>query len=336
VSVVGGSAVVVARAPLRISLGGGGTDLPSYADRFGGHVVSVAIDRYVTVAAQRRAFAAQVRFASLDGVETVSAADRITDPLRRALLRRAGVERDVQVVTLSDVPAGVGLGGSAAFAVAILSALAPDGPPSPRWLAEQASAVEMVDLRRPVGRQDHYIAAYGGVRSFRITPAGVTVEPLYVGPAALAAIDRGLLLFYSGQQRDAGHVLQAQHTRAAQSDRSVLSRLHRIKEIATEVAAAVATGDVPALGGLLDEHWRLKRTLGPGVSTPWTDTLYQRALDAGAAGGKILGAGGGGFLLLAVPADRLSAVRVVLTDAGCTELSFSLPAIPSRVVAPLG
>lgn len=296
-------------------------------------MVSVAIDQYVTVAARRREFAGQVRFAGLDAVSRAASADGVADPLPRALLRRGRAGRDVQLVTLSDVPAGVGLGGSAAFAVAALSALAPDGAP-PRELAEAAAAVEMVDLGRPVGKQDHYIAAYGGLHSFRFTPAGVEVEPVAVDPAALTALGRGLLLFHSGQRRDAGAVLRAQHTRAAAGDRAVLAGLHRIKAIATEVTGAVTAGDVPALGRLLDEHWRLKRTLGPGVSTPRTDALYRRALDAGAAGGKVLGAGGGGFLLLAAPPDRVGDVRGALTAAGCTELPFALPGAPARTVLP--
>ncbi|MGY0236992.1 GHMP family kinase ATP-binding protein [Longispora urticae] len=325
---------VLARAPLRVSLAGGGTDLPSYADRFGGVVVGFAVNRYVGVTVHPRSFDGGVRIA-MERSESVADVAGLRNRFAAAVLARAGFGRDVEVSSFGDVPGGTGMGGSGAFTVALTHALAVvrGATRRPEELAEQASAVEIVDLGRPVGKQDHYLSAFGGVRVLHFgARGGVEVEQVAVDAALDGYLADRLLLFYTGQSRDAGRVLAAQAGRTAGGRDDTVGALHAIRALADDLRTAVTKGDLDDIGRVLDTHWRHKRMLSDQVSSPAIDRLYDCGLAAGAQGGKLLGAGGGGFLLLATAADAQADVRAAMVAEGARELPFELESSGSRAV----
>ncbi|MDA0563798.1 hypothetical protein LG943_05570 [Streptomonospora sp. S1-112] len=328
---------VLAATPLRLSLGGGGTDLPSYARVHGGLVVGFAIDRVVSVAAHPRMFGGGVR-ACLERTETAPTAAGLSDPFTRAALAAHGVDSGVQIASFGDAPPGSGLGGSAAYTVSLLHALhrlgAPHGAVDAGLLAERAAAVEMERLGRPVGKQDHYLAALGGAHVLRVgTDLGVTAEPLKPAPEVVGYIADRLLLFHTGRTRDAGGVLAAQAGRTDAGDRATVRALHAIREVADAMTAAFTAGDTERIGPLLDAHWRHKRALSPAVTTPEIDRLYSAGTAAGADGGKLLGAGGGGFLLLSSRPGRQADIRATMTALGAAELPFAYSPAGTRSLA---
>ncbi|MFE0258070.1 hypothetical protein [Streptomyces sp. NPDC059010] len=329
----------MARAPLRVSLAGGGTDLPSYARAHGGLVISLAIDRHVGVSVFPREFSGGVR-ASWEDTEQVLGAEHLGNPFAREVFRRAGVTGPLQVASFSDAPSGTGLGGSGAFTVSLLHALrhasaCPDGSArvDRRALAEDAAAVEMTDLGRPVGKHDHYMASYGGLRALHITrDLNVHPEELPLSQECAEFFRERLLLFYTGLTRDAGTVLQEQANRATCGDGGVLASLDAIRSLGTDMLEAVGHGRPDDVGPILHEHWTHKARMSPGITTPRIDTLYRVARDAGAEGGKLLGAGGGGFLLVAVRRGQDAAVRAAMWERNARELPFGPDTTGSQAV----
>lgn len=322
--------IVLARAPLRVSLAGGGTDLPSYADRFGSTVVTAAIDRYVAVTVHPRTFDGEISFAG-EQTEHVPDAESMRNRFARAALLRAGVHRSVQVTVCTDAPSGTGLGGSGAFTVALLHALRHAQSPDAAALAEEASMIEMVDLERPVGKHDHYMAAFGGIRVLRIEPSRrVDTEELPVPEAVRHYVRDRLLLFYTGLSRDAGQTLIEQDRSTRHGDDTTMASLHAIGALAEPMADALRSGRVDEIGPLMHEHWSSKQRLGEGITNPRIDKLYQSALGAGSDGGKILGAGGGGFLLLSARAGGSDELRAAMAAQGLRELAFDIDNTGSR------
>lgn len=329
--------VVTTMAPLRISLAGGGTDLPSYHLGRGGDVLSLAISRYVSVSTFERSFDGSVT-TRFDTVTTVSSTDGLSNLLARAALERLGRTADLQVASFADAPSGTGLGSSGAFAVALVHALrgqdAADDDAGRAWMADLASDLEMTDLERSVGRHDHYMAAFGGLRHLAIGLDGA-VDPRPVAAAdgfAQFVADR-LLLFHVGGVRDAGAALSVQDHSTRAGDRSVIGALDGIRDLAHEALAAVEAGDFGVVGDVLHRHWLHKRRLSDRVTNDRIDALYARARDAGATGGKLLGAGGGGFLLVHVPDERAAAsVRSTMAELGRRELTFGLEPRGTRAV----
>ncbi|GIG20597.1 GHMP kinase [Cellulomonas chitinilytica] len=320
---------VTTMAPLRVSLAGGGTDLPSYHLGRGGRVLSLAISRYVCVSAFDRTFDGTVT-TRFDTVATVGSADGVGNPLARAALERLGRTRDVQVASFADAPSGSGLGSSGAFGVALVHALqgadaVPDDDARAR-VADLASDLEMVDLERSVGRHDHYMAAFGGIRELVIAPDGrVDPRPVPVPAGFDEFVAERLLLFHVGGVRDASAALSVQDHSTKAGDRSVIGALDAIHELAVEAVALVEAGEFDAIGEVLHRHWLQKRQLSDRVTNSRVDDLYERARAAGATGGKLLGAGGGGFLLVHVPDARGAAsVRAAMATLGRRELTFAL------------
>jgi D-glycero-alpha-D-manno-heptose-7-phosphate kinase len=326
--------VTLAKAPLRLSLAGGGTDLPSYADQFGGLVISLAINRYVCVAVHPRSFDGAVH-ASWEYTERTPTVEMLQNRFGRASLKRLGVTADLQIASFGDAPSGTGVGGSGAFTVALLHALHLRGgrQPDPVTVAEQASAVEMVDLERPVGKHDHYMAALGGLRLLHIERGGdVVAEELTLSPTLLDYFQERLLLFYTGQSRDAGQVLTAQARRTTAGVDDALRPLHAIRAITDPMLDAIKNDRVDDIGPLLDAHWQAKRQLGDGVTTERVDSLYRRAREHGADGGKLLGAGGGGFVLVSCRPGTQESVRAAMAGAGAAELRFAAETSGSSAV----
>lgn len=325
--------MIVARAPLRISFGGGGTDLPAYYERFGGMVVSAAISPACHVALSRCGGSGAVLDSKDYGLTVVVPPDRhvpISEPLSlpRAVLAwfaaRGLFPSGTRIEMRADVPPGSGLGSSSAMAVALAAAVARyvDVPLSRRTAAEIACAVEIDLLRRPIGRQDQYAAALGGLNTLTFARAGVTVSPMALSEAAERALRDHLVLVSTRRTRDSATVLSSQRA-ASGADGEVTRRLHRLKRIAADMRVALLLGDLPAFGSLLHQSWELKRGLARGVTSGDIDRWYAIARAAGAYGGKIAGAGGGGFFLFCVPPARRLAVLADLRAEGLMPFPFA-------------
>lgn len=316
--------MIISRTPLRISFVGGGTDLPSFYERHGGAVVSAAIDKWINVIVSPR-FEGDVRV-SYSQTEIVGNAAAVEHELVREAMRLTGVPRGVEIVTLADVPSrGTGLGSSSAVTVGLLNALyAFQGIYKPPLeLAEQAAHIEIDVIGKPIGRQDQYAAAAGGVNfiEFHRGGAGVRVEPIVCPPDTIKRLQRSLILFYTGLQRPAESVLREQQQ--AIEDGAVVRTLEKMRDLAFELRERLSAGDVDAVGGLMCANWELKRSVASGVSNEDVDRWYEDALAAGATGAKLLGAGGGGFFLACAPPDRHDAVRRALADLREVPLRFA-------------
>jgi D-glycero-alpha-D-manno-heptose-7-phosphate kinase len=316
--------MIVSRTPLRVSFVGGGTDLPDFYEEYGGAVVSTSVDKWIHVIVAPR-FEGNVRV-SYSKTEIVDSAAEVEHDLVREAMKLAGVPRGVEIITLADVPShGTGLGSSSTVTVGLLNALyAFQGTyKAPAVLAEEAAQIEIEALGKPIGRQDQYAAALGGFNFIEFLPrgGGVRVEPIISGPETFKALHRSLLLFYTGRQRSADDVLGQQ--RAAIRDGATIEMLKNLAGLAHELRERLAAGDIDGFGPLLHQSWELKRGLAGGISDDSIDELYGRALDAGATGGKILGAGAGGFLLLFVSPERQPSVRSALTTLREVPLRFS-------------
>ncbi|MBA3413747.1 MAG: GHMP kinase [Chloroflexia bacterium] len=338
---------IVARAPVRLSFGGGGTDLPAYYDRHGGFVVSAAISRYAMATASPAA----------DGAIGVNSADYrvwlrwpsgvIPDPGEPLSLPRAVLawfaERDllpagVDLFLASEVPPGSGLGSSSAMTVATIQALAAFARElmTTADVADLASHIEIERLGRPIGKQDHYAAVFGGLNAISFAASGVAVEPLTLPPGTLDRLERGLLLFSTGMTRDSASILTGQQASTAE-DPATVHRLHALKALAHEMRAALEAGDLDGFGALLDDGWRIKRGINRGISSAAIDRWYEAGRAAGAFGGKIAGAGGGGFLLLYAPPAARSAVTAALLPEGLRPLAFSFaPTGATTAAMPVG
>ena len=313
--------MIITRTPLRISIGGGGTDLPSYYRRNGGYVISAAINRYVYTAINDT-FTDDylVKYSSLERAGSV---DEIAHPLVREALRLHPVGRAKEIVSIADIPAGTGLGSSGAFTVGLLRALYAYKREhvTAGALAEEACHIEIDLLSEPVGKQDQYIAAFGGLSCFEIASDGrVRVSPLPITTDTLRDLEEHLLLFFTGYSRRAGEVLSDQHRRSEGGDEAMLGRLAETEAIGRRIGAALEAGDTTAYGALMHEHWLAKRDRSPHMTNSDIDRWYQIGIDNGALGGKLVGAGAGGFLLFyAKDAGRL---RDVMTAEGLAEVRF--------------
>jgi len=313
--------MIITRTPLRISIGGGGTDLPSYYERRGGFLISAAINRYIYIAINDTFTDDYViKYSALERAEQVQ---DISHPLVREALRLHPIGGAKEIVSIADIPAGTGLGSSGAFTVGLLKALYAYKREhvTAGALAEEACHIEIDILREPVGKQDQYIAAYGGLSCFEIDPDGrVRVSPVAISTDTLRDLEEHLLLFFTGYSRRAGEVLSDQHKRSTEGDEAMLSRLAETEAIGRRIGAALEVGDTAAYGTLMHEHWLAKRDRSPHMSNSDIDRWYQAGIDNGAVGGKLVGAGAGGFLMFyAKDAARL---RETMGAEGLTEVRF--------------
>jgi D-glycero-alpha-D-manno-heptose-7-phosphate kinase len=326
--------IVMTRTPLRVSFAGGGTDLADFYERGYGAVLSTAIDKYIFVTVKQHSdlFNEPIRI-NYSQTELVESIDGIQNNIARECLRFLKVDPPIYISTVGDMPASTGLAGSSSFAVGLLHALhAYRGERvSPGQLAEEATHIEINVLKEPIGKQDQYAAAFGGLNFLRFNPGGgVTVEPVRVGNDFLDALFDHILMFWTGVQRQASSVLSEQK----QNIPAKLQYLQQIREHAHQLLRLVAAGpfDPVAFGGILHESWQLKRQLASTISTVEIDEYYERALKAGALGGKICGAGNGGFLLFIVKPEQQAAVRQTL--APLMEVPIRFEVHGSRVLLP--
>ncbi len=321
------------RAPLRITLAGGGTDLPSYYRESGGLVVSAAIDRHVHMLAAT-SFREGLTLKHLEW-EQGERPSEIDHPILRAALERHWDGSGLELASIADVPPGSGLGSSGAYTVCALRALEVargEDPCSAGELAELASEIELDVLGRNVGKQDQYVAAHGGIAAYSFASDDtVEVEPLSLAPATVEALDRTLLLFFTGELRSASAMLSSEVGRSLSGEGSIAANLDRGREIAAETRTLLMAGDVEGWSELLNEQWRLKRRRSPAAVTDRTAQLHEVALGNGAAGAALMGAGGGGFLL--VHAHEPDAVTSALAEVGAEHLPFSFEPAGSLPIA---
>lgn len=320
--------MIITQTPLRISLAGGGTDFADFYEKNGGCVVSTAIDKYVYCIAKER-FDDKI-YVNWSKKEIVESVDQIEHELVREAMRKVGVNKGIEITFLSDIPAeGSGLGSSSSVTVGVLNALYHyvGAIPTPERLAREACDIEIRILGKPIGVQDQYIAAYGGLRCFEFGPGpAVTVSSVETTRTALEDLDNMLMLFYTGKTRQASSILSQQKSNIA----GKIEVLQQMTRQAHQVRRLVELADIDGLGAILHQGWEAKRKLAQGVSTSELDEIYERAVKAGAIGGKISGAGGGGFFLLCVPSDKRQSVRQAMSSL--REMPFRLERGGSRIV----
>jgi len=314
--------VLISRTPLRISLGGGGTDLPSYSSRHGGFVVAAAIDRYLYIAINRTF--TDDYFLKYSALERVEAVEKIQHPIIRHALQLHPVGSGLEIVSVADIPAGTGLGSSGSFTVGLLRALHgfKREPVTHGDLAEEAAHIEIDLLQEPAGKQDQYIASFGGLTCFEFREDGsVHVSPLSISTATMHDLDEHLLMFFTGYSRSASELLGDQARRTESDDAEMIANLDRIKDIGHETCRVLEEGDTGRFAELMHEHWLHKKERSPGMSNEELNRWYDVALENGALGGKLVGAGGGGFLLF-YTRDQ-TRLRQAMSAEGLTEVRFS-------------
>ena len=320
--------MIITQTPLRISLAGGGTDFRDFFEKHGGAVVSSAIDKYVFCIVKER-FDDKI-YVNWKKKEIVDSVDQIEHELVREAMRKVGVTKGVEISFLADIPAeGSGLGSSSSVTVGVLNALYHHvgATPTAEQLAREACEIEIDIIGKPIGVQDQYIAAYGGLRYFKFGPGPeVRVNLIDASRATLDDLDNMLMLFFTGKTREAASILAEQKSNIEKK----ADLLKAMAQQAEQVRKAIATGAIDSLGSLLHKAWEAKRKLAGTITNSQLDKIYERALKAGALGGKISGAGGGGFFLLCVPSDKRQSVRQALTDL--REMPFRLEKGGSRVV----
>ena len=324
--------MIIARSPLRITLGGGGTDLPSYYRDHEGFLIAAAIDKYVYVTVMRPFTPGiYLKYSQLEHVE--QAKDVLHPIIREAIQMLDFRTPQIEITTLADIPAGTGLGSSGSFTTALLKALYAHRKRllHPGELAEMACHIEIDRLGEPIGKQDQYIAAYGGLTCFTFNPDdSVVATPLAVGMDTLFDLEDNLLLFFTGYSRSAGSILSDQKARTQMNDNDMLNNLHFVKGLGYRSQKALTEGKASLFGELMHEHWEHKKRRSGGMSNPQINEWYELGMKNGAVGGKLVGAGGGGFLMF-YASDR-NKLRNAMTKAGLEEVRFRFDFEGTKIV----
>lgn len=314
--------MIITRSPLRISLGGGGTDLPSYYENHTGFLVTAAIDKYVYITLHETFFEEIIiKYSKLERVKSFL---EIEHPIIREAFRLLGIEKsNLEITSMADIPAGTGLGSSGSFTTALLKALhnLKKNLIHPAELAEQACDIELNKLREPIGKQDQYIAAYGGLTCFKFHPGGrVEAWPLKISEETLYNLEDNLLLFFTGYSRSASNILREQDQKSKEADPAMIENLHFVKDLGYQSQAALESGDLRTFAALMDVHWQRKKERSGGMSNSKINEWYDIAMQNGALGGKLIGAGGGGFLMFY--AEDKARLRHAVRSLGLKEVRF--------------
>ena len=324
--------MIITRSPLRISLGGGGTDLPSYYQEHSGYLIAAAIDKYVYITLHRTFV--QELIIKYSKLERVNSLEEIEHPIIRESLKLLEVDlRRLEITSMADIPSGTGLGSSGSFTTALLRGLhaLKKNPIQTRELAEQACHIELDRLKEPIGKQDQYIAAFGGITCFRFNPNGyVDATPLKISQDSLYTLEDNLLLFFTGYSRSAATTLKEQDAKTKSNDKDMVNNLHFVKELGRESKEALESGDLKKFAELMNVHWEHKKKRSQKMSNDHIDEWYHLALQNGALGGKLIGAGGGGFLMFYTE-DRVR-LRKAMLDSGLEEVRFRFDFEGTRVV----
>ena len=325
--------MIITRTPVRVPLGGGGTDLPSYSSKYGGCLISAAIDKYTFITLNRRKLDRHIR-ASYSQTENVDGVDQLQHPLIREALKLLDMDGGLEITSIGDVPGGSGMGTSGSFLVGLLNArhaLKREHLPCD-VLAEEACKIEIEILKEPIGKHDQYMAVYGGITCLDIDRTGhVAVSTLNITEDALEELERSILLFYTGIVRRSSEILEDQNQASNRNETKVIESLHRIKEIGQEIKTALEAGNPRRFGELLHEHWEMKKRLSGKVSSERIHHWYETARENGALGGKIMGAGGGGFFMFYCDGDKAK-LRKAMTREGLVEMRFRFDLEGSKIL----
>ena len=325
--------MIITRSPLRVSLGGGGTDLPSYYSEYGGFLVAAAIDKYVYIT-KHTTFQEEI-IVKYSKLERVASVDQIEHPIVREALKLTGVtDPHIELTSMADIPGGTGLGSSGSFTTALLKALHAyrKHPIAPADLAEQACLIEIDRLGEPIGKQDQYIAAVGGITAFTFHKDGrVEFRPCKIAEETLYNLEDNLLLFFTGYSRSASSILKDQNDRSKQKDSSILDSLHFTKELGYKSLDCLERGNLEEFAMLMDVHWQRKKARSSGMSNAQINQWYDYAMAHGALGGKLIGAGGGGFLMFY--AGDKKQLRHAMREKGLQEVRFRFDFEGTKVVA---
>jgi D-glycero-alpha-D-manno-heptose-7-phosphate kinase len=325
--------MIITRTPFRVTLGGGGTDLPSYYSKYGGFIFSAGIDKYMFINVNRPATDDLIRLKYTKS-ETVGRLSEVQHEIAREALRMAGIERAIEVSSVADISAGTGLGSSSCYAVGLLHALHTLKRDYVRLeaLAEEDFLLEAGVLKRPIGKQDPYLAAFGGLTVLEIEKNGtVKVRKANVSIETREELNRNMLIFFTGISRSADAILSEQSKAVTNDRKDVTESMHYIKELGREILAAVEDGNVDEVGRLFDAHWQHKKRISAKMSNPDFDRLYEQAKHHGALGGKISGAGGGGFFTFYVP-ERHRQFREAMANLGLREMRYRFDFEGSKVL----
>jgi len=324
--------MILTRSPLRISLGGGGTDLSSYYEKFEGFLIAGAINKYVYVNVTRPFSEGIVlKYSKIENVQKVS---EIQHPIIRESLNLFQLKTpQIEISTIADIPSGTGLGSSGSFTTGLLRALYAHKrkPIHAHELAEFACDIEINKLNEPIGKQDQYIAAFGGITSFVFKTDGTVVaEPMSISPETVFQLEDNLLLFYTGQSRSASQILTDQKTKSIANDQRMIDNLHFIKDLGLRSKVALEDGNLEIFAELMNEHWEYKKSRSVGMSNNKINDWYEVGVKNGALGGKIVGAGGGGFLMFY--ADDKNKLRRAMKGEGLEELRFGFDFDGTKVI----
>ncbi len=325
--------MIITRTPFRVTLGGGGTDLPSFYTEHGGFILAAAIDKYMFLNVNTPIVDDKIRI-RYSKSEMVDDVNDVQHTLAREALRYFGIPNGIEIVSIADIPAGTGLGSSSSYLVGLLNALhtLTQDQATPQKLAEEACHIELDVLNKPIGKQDQYMAAFGGLTVLDITPDGkVCVTRMDLDVDLVESLEHNILMFYTHEMRDATAILKKQDDATRTRDRTVVKSLREIKDIGFEILEAISKGNLHRFGELLDVHWQSKKRLSEGISNPQIDAWYELAKQNGAIGGKISGAGGGGFLMLYCEENK-ACLRDAMRAAGLRELKFRFDFEGSKVV----
>lgn len=324
--------MIIVRSPLRISLGGGGTDLPSYYRDHSGFLIAAAIDKYVYITLHQTFV--QELIIKYSKLERVTSIEEVEHPIIREALKHMRIPTPhLEITSMADIPAGTGLGSSGSFTTALLKGLycLKKNLIHPKELAEQACHIELNLLKEPIGKQDQYIAAYGGITCFRFQSNDeVEAWPLNINQETLYNLEDNLLLFFTGYSRSASNILKEQDVKSKEKNHDMIANLHFIKELGLKSKDALETGNLPEFAELMNVHWEHKKQRSANMSNSNIDKWYQLARKNGALGGKMIGAGGGGFLMFY--ADDKIKLRHVMRTAGLQEVRFRFDFSGTQVV----
>jgi D-glycero-alpha-D-manno-heptose-7-phosphate kinase len=325
--------LILSRAPTRITLGGGGTDLKSYYSKYGGFLIAAGINRYCTIMANRR-FYDSIRL-SYSKMEICNDPDEIEHRIFKEALKLAGIRKRIELHSTSDVPSNSGLGSSSTFTVALLNALHTYKGEfvNKKELAEEACSIEIDRLGEPIGKQDQYMAAFGGILCLTFDKSGdVLVEQLKITEETLDQLESNLLFFFTGKERNASDILNEQNEKTKANDPQMEENLHMIKDIGLRTRKYLESGDVDMLGELLHTHWETKKKRSSNMSDPFIDECYETARKCGALGGKLMGAGGGGFFMFYCPNSSKAKVSENLKRMGLRRERFNFDWEGARIL----
>lgn len=316
--------MIIVRAPLRITLGGGGTDLPGWYTQHGGFMISAAINKYIYLSGSPRSFDKKI-WLSYSKVEICNSLDEVSHEIASKALAKYNIKNGIEIHSISEVSGGSGLGSSGTFTVGLYHLLNTmfKKDMTRHELAEEAAYTEMIELGKHCGKQDQFIASYGGIQALHFNTKGeVVVKSLDLDQTTLITLKNNLHIYHTGVSRDANIVLKDQNTKLKNIQKSPSEGMMRIQEIGYEAQKNLLSGDLESFGKSLNEHWEVKKSISNKMSSPVIDDLYNLAIKSGALGGKVMGAGGGGYFMFYVPPEKHLSFRRKMQDNGLSEMNW--------------